>query len=47
MGNLSTDVEVINIESDDDDLEVTAYVGTSSSFSMYLLIPGYARHAAH
>jgi hypothetical protein len=35
MGGLSADIEVIDIESDDDDLEVTAYLGASANYSTY------------
>lgn len=37
MGNITAEVEVIDIESDDDDLEVTTYLGTGTNYSMYYL----------
>lgn len=48
MGDLSAEVEVIVIESDDDDLEVTAYLGAGTTLSMYHVnLRTRARHIAH
>jgi hypothetical protein len=48
MGEINAEIEVIDIESDDDDLEVTAYLGASTNYSMYYANLGMrARHAAH
>jgi hypothetical protein len=33
MGEINAEIEVINIVSDDDDLEVTAYLGASTNYS--------------
>lgn len=37
MGDLTTEVDVIHIESDDDDLEVTGYLGAGTTYSTYYL----------
>jgi hypothetical protein len=48
MGEINAEIEVINIESDDDDLEVTAYLGASTNYSTYYASQGMlARLAAY